>query len=623
MAKKSRDNKRRSPNRSATRRPRAIRTAPAPSQAAAEPLIAPLREALRDPDPLTFWAASTAIVSLVDDPGDLGDSLPEGVDLLQTFIDVDIAETTALLHMVGALSADELTRARARRAVRTRHQPVPPHVSGLAELTVTEARVFGDHAGDNHLLELALPGEVRVTLVSYVERTPRLYLKDAFFVGERLESVQDRFAQMMVGKGLSAEQQIRDLPPAQSRAALEQALAAAPEKQIEPPEPGDHWPMCRPIVEFVLSRMPEGGDGYDSHGLLIGQDDYVIADPFGDRFADDGEDWLDEESARLADDIAALAEEFLESAHAQRLPRSESTSLLVRSLLMLAEAAESDALHWCSETVRWVLEDALPVSPVISRETVLQSVEVLPALVRWAHEESTTDPATTADLLNEMVPLLERLPSRWQDREMMVARLDGATEVALMRGDLTEFSRALLVQQVGGVEALQELSANPLPVEPLTLGGVAEDLHDKLTDVDAELVAALQEVMVDQLPELDQEMGAEFLTACRRFLVQAATEDPEVLRGRAGARTTAAAAAWIVGRGNHLVGSGAPVRTGRLMQAFDLKSPPSQRAERLQRAARLPDAPIDIALGSPDLLVASARREILTQRDHLDDVQSE
>lgn len=176
MVRKHRDRKHRSPNRTATRRPREVpSTATDLMDPFQSPLMAGLREALRDRDPIAFWGAATSIVVLVDEPGDLV-ALPEGTDLLQTFVDVDVAETTALLHMVAAMSRDELTRARARRAVRERRQPVPPHVSGLAEMTVTGTRVFSDRAGDNHMLELTLPGEVRVTLVAYVERAPRLYL---------------------------------------------------------------------------------------------------------------------------------------------------------------------------------------------------------------------------------------------------------------------------------------------------------------------------------------------------------------------------------------------------------------------------------------------------------------
>lgn len=612
MTKKGRNRKHRGPNRSATRRHSAGPAAPSGPPSALEPLVGSLREALRDPDPIAFWAHATSIVVLVDEPGELADLLPDGMDLLQTFIEVDLAETTALLHMVAALSRDELTRARAQRAVRGRRQPVPPQVSGLAELTVTGTRVFGDVSGDNHLLGLSLPGEVRATLVSYVERSPRPYLKDAFFIPERLEIVQERFTQLMEAEGTGPDSAVRDVDPAQSRAALKQALAGVTEEQVKDPEPGDHWPMCRPLVEFVLGRLPEGGAGYDERGILIGQDSsHWLVGSDADWFGLGDTPWSDE-------DGTDLVAEFLASPHAQDLRQDEATSLLVATLLSLACLTEGDPLHWCQQTVRWVVQEALPSSPLLSDDSIVEAAQILPMLVSWAHEEEGTDPATRTIIQEEMSDLLTDLPQRWLDKEMEVARLDARTDLGLLQGTPAEVSRALIIQQVGGATALHKLGTDPLPPESLVLDDIAEDVHGMLREVDVLLEAALDRLQAEQLLRDDVVLGTEFRTACRRLLTQAAREEPEVLRGRATARTTAAAVAWVVGRGNRLVGNGAPVRTGDLMRAFDLKSPPSQRAQRLEAAARLPHAPFGVAMGSPDLLVASARRSIAAQRDRLD-----
>lgn len=59
--------------------------------------------------------------------------------------------------------------------------------------------------------------------------------------------------------------------PAQSRAAITDAFAGVAEGDARDPEPGDQWPMLRPVLEFVFSRMPQGGTGYDDSGRLSGQ----------------------------------------------------------------------------------------------------------------------------------------------------------------------------------------------------------------------------------------------------------------------------------------------------------------------------------------------------------------
>ena len=66
-----------------------------------------LRPALRSDDPTAFWVVAAPLVTIIADPSDLSVALPEGVDQLDTFLEVDVAETTALLHMVAAMGPDE------------------------------------------------------------------------------------------------------------------------------------------------------------------------------------------------------------------------------------------------------------------------------------------------------------------------------------------------------------------------------------------------------------------------------------------------------------------------------------------------------------------------------------
>lgn len=625
MARKPPARKRRQPNRSATRRPGSPRQAARHDPAAEDVLLASLRQALRDPDPIAFWGAATSIVVLVDEPpSELAEALPQGVDLLQMFIDVDVAETTALLHMVGALATDELTRARARRAVRERRQPVPPEISGLADLAVTGTRIFGDLAGDNHMLELTLPGEVRVTLVVYVARKPRPWVKDAFFVPDRLTEVERRFATLLTSDGVSPEGAIRTLDPAQARAALEDALAGAEVVPPKDPEEDDQWPMSRPLVEFVLSRLPQGGPGYDVHGYVVGQDRGDLLVPPGpgdvhDDWLDEGwlgeDDWSEEDDLvdDLDDEVVELVADFLTSPQGRTLPEDDVDALLATLLMSVASTAEDDPLHWCESVVTWAVEEALPRSPLMSHPDVVErAVQLLPLFIDWAHRASGEDAETIEEVAAVLPELLAALPGRWASRPMEVARLDARTEVALMTGDPDLFTPALLVQRVGGVEELRALDTVPLPAEPLVLHEVPEDLHATLAKIDAALDAGVAN-LAPELATAGDRLDEEFLTACRRLLVQTAQMDPDVLRGRAGAAGTAAAVAWLVGKGNDLVGSGAPVRVKQLTDAFGVSTTPSARAQRLAAAAALPQAPEGelLALGSPRLLVSTARRAII------------
>lgn len=286
--------------------------------------------------------------------------------------------------------------------------------------------------------------------------------------------------------------------------------------------------------------------------------------------------------------------------------------------MLLAVEGEGDPLYWDHHLAAWVLAEVLPVDPLIPREALDQVPKVLPALVTWSHQVTEVDPGMTKMVQEAMSPLLADLSARWADPRMRVERSEALVDWALNDSDPAAFRLALLALQVGGAEALNELSTLPLPAEELELAAVPEDLVERVREIDSALLAGLEHVGEGK-PELDEPvLGEEFLTACRRLLTQIMARDPDVLRRRASTRNTAAAVAWIVGRGNDLVGhSPAPIRTGDLMRAFGVKSTPSQRAETLMNAAVLPRPTFGAAMGDPDLLVSAAREAIIAERERL------
>jgi hypothetical protein len=95
--------------------------------------------------------------------------------------------------------------------------------------------------------------------------------------------------------------------------------------------------------------------------------------------------------------------------------------------------------------------------------------------------------------------------------------------------------------------------------------------------------------------------------------------DPDYFLGRAAARTSAAAVAWMIAHANDSVGPYAHVTVGELLELFGVKSA-SQRASQFSKMLRLPEhSPADgpMVLGTPDLLVSGRRAEIIADRDGL------
>ncbi len=113
-------------------------------QARPRDLLAAVRHQLTSGEPLDFVAYVSALLAAIDPRGqhpfqpDHGD-LPERTTLptlLESFAEVELPETTALLAAVAELGPDDLTRARARRALTARSHPLPDWLARLGETTV-------------------------------------------------------------------------------------------------------------------------------------------------------------------------------------------------------------------------------------------------------------------------------------------------------------------------------------------------------------------------------------------------------------------------------------------------------------------------------------------------------
>ena len=609
---------------------RRARQAPAPADPAADnPLVPLLRPALRDRDVTAFWVAASPLVPMLSETQMPG-HLPEGVDLLQTFIEIDIAETTALLHMVAALSPDQDFQRRARAALSARRQPMPPQVEGISQAAVGSTTMFGDSAGDNLMLEILLPRAVRAVLVVYIERHPLPYVKDAFVVDAPLRQIHADYRRIMGEEGYSLDDELEILAPAQAGAYLSQALEATPSAAQASEGSAEQWPMLRPFVEFVRHLLPAEGPGYGDDGSIAGAERRGLAfggepvgsgtDPHDGADPDGGFDPYGGAPPWILADGTDLVEEFLASEQARPLDQDDAVEQLVMFLFLVASGATGDPLDWTPELGEWVAGEMLPTNPVLSQEAMDQVPSVLPALITWAHARTGTAARQSHAVLDVTRPLLEELPARYAEPRNRARRLEEHIEFALETGDPDELRRADLAMRVGGYEELETLDDAPLPAEPLLLEGIADDLHERLGEIDAHLVTGLDRVTEGRL-ELDGPLfGDEFRTACRRLLARIARIEPAVLRRKANTRITAGTLAWIIGRGNDLVGHPpAPVRSGDLLRAFDINGSPSQRSDTLMRAAALPRSMVGLALDDAELLVASARQDILRTRAVLDD----
>ena len=151
-------------------------------------LLADVRRRLTSGEPLDFLVYVSTLLAAVDARGESpferdrdGPGSATLATLTESFAEVVLPETTALLAVLAELGPDELTRARARRALATRPHPVPGWLARLGEASVYRAvestHVLGD--GDNVLLGARLPGH-ELTAVIYIDHNLGTVVKDAF-----------------------------------------------------------------------------------------------------------------------------------------------------------------------------------------------------------------------------------------------------------------------------------------------------------------------------------------------------------------------------------------------------------------------------------------------------------
>jgi Domain of unknown function (DUF6398) len=149
------------------------------------------------------------------------------------------------------------------------------------------------------------------------------------------------------------------------------------------------------------------------------------------------------------------------------------------------------------------------------------------------------------------------------------------------------------------------LDDEPLPDEPFSWAGLPDDIRPFVTEV----LAACDSCC-------DQQLDAEYRTACRRLLGRAASGDPAVFRRKASPVKSAAAITWLIGRSNRRFTGSAGFQVKDLMAHFGGGQPPAQRAKAFLVAAGLKDSlDADFELEPPELLVAARRRRIIQDRD--------
>jgi hypothetical protein len=535
-------------------------------------------DALRTGEPLPLLGFVSSLLTALHprlrppllDPTDL--QPPPFDEVVQSFFDAPMPETSAVLAAVAVLLGDDLLRRRVQREVADRGHVLPRWLAELdrarpAGRVVQMGHVLGD--GDNVLVGVELSDGHQATAVVYIDHNMGSLVKDAFVVPEPVDEVVGMFRATTDDPDVS----FSDLDPAEARSRVTAAIELW-EMSLTPLE-SETWPACRPFVEWVVGMLPPGA---------------ALALP----------EWPD-------DALQALADRVVASPFGQGLDDADSRDLLTVILGVTAEHSPGDPLRWSPVAVE-VLLDRLPRHVLAEPAVLAQAPRVLRALVRFSHAERGIRGELTGETLAAVDAFEPRYQAAIRSNPQTLAEQLGQDALDAALGSLIEHQLDRLHRAVGGAQALADLDAEPLPDEAFDWASVPADVHEH--------VAAVLTVVDRCCAEL---FDVELRTAARRLLARAAAGRPELFRGRTRPETSAAAVCWIVAKANDVFEQG-PVTVQDLMRTCGAgKGTPSQRGKALLAAVGVDatDYAYDPCLGSPDYLTAATRTDIVAARDRL------
>lgn len=557
------------------------------SQPACEPhcaqeqqLFQSLRAALRSGEPLDLLAIVSGFLEVTDprsrDPFAPDEQRATLADLVESFIGTPYAETTAALIAIKALVTDEVLAARINRELEGRRHPLPDWLTGLDLARIDSDVWFMTHVlgdGDDYLIGVTLPTGYALSALVYVDHNLGTVVKDAFVIPEPLEDLAIKMGTLID----DADQSLTRTDPATARAVIEAAIASG--SHLCPPLTTDSWPMCRPLVEWMVRMLPTGG------------------------VAPDWREWTEEEKAEVAAG-------FFASPFGVPLDRDDERDLLGSVLWFGTSYATGDPFLWSPVTVEMLLADWFP-RKVIAEPTYLAKLpDLLRAFIHYCHDRN----GIRRDLTSETLAAVDHYEPEYLDliRGDHQQAMAGLAE-ALLEGERvkalsdSEWTLEYIARDVGGMDALVALDDLPLPDEEFDWVGIGEGTRP-----------AVQAILEQCDGCADALFDVEHRTAMRRFLARAARNEPKVFARKGSPVRGAAAVTWVIATGNRTAGVWSSEMTAKdLLAHFGITGSVSDRAGTLMRAAGMPTgyAVSSIELGDPGLLVAARRRKLIESRD--------
>ncbi|MGH3170354.1 MAG: hypothetical protein ACRDN0_31295, partial [Trebonia sp.] len=412
-------------------------------------------------------------------------TLPE---LVGSFADVELPETTALLAALAVLAPDELGRARARQVYKTSPHTVPDWLARLDQTSVDRAvestHVLGD--GDNVMLNVRLPGH-DLTMVVYIDHNLGTVVKDGFPAPADVDGVVSRLWEA-AGDHAAGDPGVHygDIPLAEARTRISQAIENG--ARMFPPLETETWPASRPLAEWLLRLLPEGGTGYTRP------------------------EWS--EAA-----LRTLTSRFFGSPFGRGLDDEDNRQLLGQFLWFGTDSGPGDPTRWSPVAVEILLEDWIPGTFAADVSFLAKAPALLREFIRFCHGEHGIAPSLTQETLaavDHHEPGYQRAirSPRPQGPQALLTAM-GLTGEPDPLASAHQHLLDDLAREMGGYDVLDSLDNTPLPDEDFAWDSVPADALEQVAAV------------LDQCDRCAGELLCpEYRTACRRLLARVAPGIP-------------------------------------------------------------------------------------------------
>ena len=292
----------------------------------------------------------------------------DGPEFLGSLIDSGWPELIVLGKAMATLLPDSAVVRRLRAQALPPHAPAWASATDKIEITGTFAQTEPLGDGENLWVSIRWPHGSEATAVMFIDHNMGTRLKDAFLVPA---SAEDVMAMM-----IEVSDDVIDLTPidaAELRARVTWSIERG--DRTIPVIETETWPMCRPLVEWILAHLPNDGRGWEFP------------------------EWAQAEREELIDDF--MASQF---AQLCPLPSDQVASIVDHFIWHGCDFGSGDPLRWSPVVVELVLADWFPRKIYGLTPAEVDAVPaILEQFVTYAHRRRGIDARARNETLSAIV----------------------------------------------------------------------------------------------------------------------------------------------------------------------------------------------------------------------------